>query len=285
MIPARDQQQPQPPNIWVAFDLETTGLDPATDRIIEIGAICFDSAGAELDCFESLINPRRPVSPSAFAVHRIASSSLDVSPLIEDVLPRFLLWLLRQESAGMVAHNARFDAAFLGHEIRRLGQTPPPVAVFDTLDLARRRCPGSPNYRLDTLARRLGLPEDHHHRALADCRRVKDLWLLLDGPRHWSFSYNVECREESSQTPVGWERLARAIELGWLVRMQYSGGTRGLEPRNITPRRLLHMGGVAYVVGQCHVSGFEKKFRLDRIVGYELIAPTSLHTDPGSTKV
>jgi DNA polymerase III epsilon subunit family exonuclease len=266
-----------PGRLWVAFDLETTGLDPATDRIVEIGAIRFDEEGREIDVFESLVNPRRPVSPGAFAVHGIGEEELRRAPGIEVVLPAFLDWLGRWPAAGLVAHNARFDASFLGRELARVGREAPVEAVHDTLDLSRRHLTGSRNHRLETLAAQLGLSLEGSHRALADSRRVMALWLHLGGEEGRTSSYPILCGgEEESAPPRGWERLSQAIAMGYQVRMEYTGGTRGEAPREITPVRYHHLGGVAYLIAYCHLGGIEKKFRLDRIASYELIVPALL---------
>ncbi len=275
------QPSETPGRQWVAFDLETTGLDPSTDRIVEIGAIRFDEGGRELDVFEALVNPRRSVSPGAFAVHRIAEEALQRAPGIEVVLPAFLEWLERWPAAGMVAHNARFDASFLGRELARLGREAPMASAYDTLDLARRFFPGSCNHRLETLASQVGLSLEGSHRALEDSRRVMALWLHMGGPSAAASSYPILCQpEEEGVPPNGWERLSQAIAMGCLVRMEYMGGTRGQTPREITPVRFLHMGGVAYLIAYCHLGGFEKKFRLDRIASYDLIVPALVASEP-----
>ncbi len=54
--------------------------------------------------------------------------------------------------------------------------------------------------------------------------------------------------------------------------MEYDGGSRGPSPREITPRRFLHKGGIAYVVALCHADVFEKSFRLDRVRRYEVLS-------------
>ena len=145
---------------YVALDLETTGLIAATDRIVEIGAVRFLGDGREIDRFQRLINPRRPMSPAAFAIHGLSDLDLaDASPAHE-VLPEFLSFLGDPGTTALVAHNAAFDAGFLGSELRRAGLTTPTHSLFDTLALARRRLPQLASHRLDNLARVLGLDPD-----------------------------------------------------------------------------------------------------------------------------
>src|SRR4051812_28905729 len=171
-----------PPTSFVALDLETTGLLAETDRIVEIGAVRFDAGGRELERFERLVNPGRAMSPAAQAVHGLSDADLADSPPASVVLPEFLSFLGAPSGSILLAHNAAFDAGFLGRELSRLGRPAPGHSVVDTLSLARREIPEARDHRLDTLARLLGLDPDGPHRALADSRRVKGLWLALGGP-------------------------------------------------------------------------------------------------------
>ncbi len=262
---------------WIAFDLETTGLNPQVDRIVEIGAVRFDSTGREVAAFERLVNPRRPSHPRARAVHGIDDAELAKAPPAEDVLPEFFEFLGDPDLTILLAHNAGFDAAFLGAELARLGRAMPGHGVIDTLALARRGLPHLPSHRLDGLARHLGLDPYGPHRALADSRRVMSLWLALGGEaclrERAPAVFPIHDPSGPPPPPRGWEPLAEAASRGWPVRVVYEGGTRGVAPRTITPRRFAHRGGVVYVVSLCHIDAKEKEFRLDRMRTYEVIAP------------
>src|SRR5918998_3654684 len=93
---------------FVAFDLETTGLVAQIDRVVEIGAVRFDASGRELGRFESLMDPERPMSPAAWAVHGISDADLVGAPAARDVLPEFLAFLGDPETTTLLAHNAAF---------------------------------------------------------------------------------------------------------------------------------------------------------------------------------
>lgn len=268
-----------PAREFVAFDLETTGLVDETDRVVEIGAIRFDESGRELGRFESLVNPGRPMSPSAEAIHGIGDAVLAGAPPSRAVFPRFLEFLGDPGRTTLLAHNAAFDAGFLGRELGRLGLPLPSHAVADTLALARRQIPEARDHRLDTMARLLGLDPDGPHRALADSLRVKGLWLALGGaesPRESLVCYPIVDRRGPSPVPTGWEALTEAIAEGRSVRIEYAGGSRGDTPRDITPRGYAHRGGIAYVVAFCHLDAFEKSFRLDRVLRYEVLRTAPL---------
>jgi DNA polymerase III subunit epsilon len=253
---------------FVALDLETTGLMAAMDRIVEIGAVRFDEAGLERGRFQTLVNPERPMSPGAFAVHGISDLDLIDAPVAADALPQLLAFLGDGARTILLAHNAPFDAGFLGREMTRAGLPLPEHSLCDTLVLARRRLPMLPSHRLDFLTQHLDLDATDAHRALADSLRVKDIWLRLGGPSLWTNgleSFRIFDPEYSQPVPEGWEGLKAAADRGCTVRIQYEGGTQGSTFRQITPRRFMRKGGVTYVVAYCHIDSFEKSFRLDRI--------------------
>src|SRR4051794_32547218 len=75
---------------WIAFDLETTGLVARIDRVVEIGAVRFDASGRELARFERLVDPERPMSPAAQAIHGISDAHLAGASPARAVLPEFL---------------------------------------------------------------------------------------------------------------------------------------------------------------------------------------------------
>jgi DNA polymerase III subunit epsilon len=260
------------PHEYLAFDLETTGLSPKTDRIVEVGAVRFDAAGRELGRFERLVNPERPISPGARAVNGLSDVLLATQSLARVVLPEFLDFLGDPTSTTLLAHSASFDAAFLGHEIARLGRPPLAHVVADTLPLARAKLPHLPNHRLDTLARVLNLDPSGPHRALADSLRVMGLWLALKGTEAGAGPV-VAYRLTGETRPAGWDKLDEAIAQGWTVRIEYDGGTRGLALREITPKSFRQRGGVAFLVAHCHLDAIEKAFRLDRVSRFEVISP------------
>jgi len=253
---------------YVAFDLETTGLSAGSDRIVEIGAVRFDALGRELGSFERLVNPLRPSGAGARAVHGISDEELSRAETAAIVLPDFLEFLGEPSRTTMLAHNATFDAGFLGRELGRLGRPMPGHAVVDTLALSRKRWPTLRSHKLDTLSRRLGLDPTGPHRALADARRVLGLWIALGSgavPGEEPLAYPIFDARGPLPAPFGWSGVAEAIARDGVVRIEYEGGTRGLAPRDISPRRFANRGGVAYLVAVCHFDLREKEFRLDRV--------------------
>lgn len=255
----------------VAIDLETTGLFPESDRVVEVGALRFGVDGRESGRFDRLVNPGRPMSPAAERIHGISDAMLEGADPASAVLPEFLAWLIERPPRRILAHHARFDAGFLGRELSRAGHSIPDLRITDTLAMARRRLPGARSHRLETIAGMLGLDAGPSHRALADCVRVRALWLAVDGESGPFVSYPVFDPTRGQPVPSGWEPLALAIEGGCRVRIRYEGGTRGSGPREISPRRVIEKGGMPYVVALCHLDGFEKAFRLDRMSAFEVL--------------
>ncbi len=134
------------------------------------------------------------------------------------------------------------------------------------------------------ISRTLGLDPSEAHRALADSLRVKAIWIFLDGTAEVAnnlVSYKMYDPTDSEPTPEGWEPLIRAASRGLVVRIAYDGGTRGMAPRSITPRRFIQRGGASYLVAFCHLDAFEKSFRLDRIRGIEIASEPELAQGSG----
>jgi DNA polymerase-3 subunit epsilon len=266
----------------VAIDVETTGLEPGRDRIIEIAAVRFacDAAGAEVDRFAGLVNPGRPIPPGASAVNGIHDHDVVGAPTAAEVLPAFLDWLGAPDGVWLIAHHAGFDAGMLGAELGALGIDHGLEPVIDTLPLSRAKWPGAANHRLGTLAAMLGLETQPTHRALDDARALRALWLAL-GVRaeEARVRYEVAARAPGAgvAVPRGLEILVIAAGSGQTLSIVYSGGTKGLAPRLVTPRSLVRSGGSGYLRAVCHLDGIEKDFRIDRI----LEAEAALGLSPG----
>jgi DNA polymerase III subunit epsilon len=268
---------------YVALDLETTGLMAETDRIVEIGAVRFLADGQEIGRFQRLVNPQRPMSAAAYAIHGLSDLDLADAAPVHEVLPEFISFLGNPGTTALLAHNAAFDAGFLGRELGRAGLIAPGHSLFDTLALSRRRLPQLASHRLDNLARILGLDSAGAHRALADSLRVKEIWLRLGGAseaENTLVSYRMFDPQDSGPTPDGWEPLKNAAARGNMVQIEYDGGTRGSAPRSITPRRFVQRGGASYLVAFCHLDFFEKSFRLDRIRFVEVSEEPDAHAVP-----
>ena len=155
---------------FVAFDLETTGLNPRSDGITEIGAVRVEY-GRITGTFERLVNPERPIPPEVTALTHISNEMVADAPEIGAVLPDFLAFIGED---AYVAHNAAFDVSFLKVQCDRLGLKLPEYAA-DSLDVARRCWPGLSSYRLGYLAQIIGFDMKTAHRSMADTEALAAL--------------------------------------------------------------------------------------------------------------
>jgi DNA polymerase III subunit epsilon len=157
---------------FVVLDLETTGLRPDHDRITEVGAVKV-RGGEVLGELRTFVHPGRPIPPAITAVTGITDAMVRDAPRIGAVLPTVLAFL---GDAVLVAHNARFDVAFLrAAALAHDGRTFEPIVV-DTAQLARRLVRDEVrNCRLSTLAQHFRSPIRPDHRALTDARATVDV--------------------------------------------------------------------------------------------------------------
>lgn len=164
---------------FVVVDLETTGGSPSADAITEIGAVKV-RGGEVLGELATLIDPRRAVPVHITELTGIDTAMVVGAPHIEQVLPSFLEFA---RGAVLVAHNARFDIAFLTAAAAQVGLPWPKPRVLCTVRLARRILTRdeAPSVRLSALARLLGARTEPDHRALTDARAtVEVLHALLE---------------------------------------------------------------------------------------------------------
>jgi DNA polymerase-3 subunit epsilon len=149
---------------FIAFDLETTGIKPQQDMIVEVGAVLFDGSKS-LSTFGRLVDPGIPIPPDASAVNGITDEMVRGKPRIAEVLAEFTDFC---GDIPLVAHNAPFDYKFLLDDVKLLRAAAPKGVVLDTLPLARKVFPGLPNYKLWTLVRHFNFPSGTFHRAEED---------------------------------------------------------------------------------------------------------------------
>ena len=148
---------------YVAFDLETTGLSSANDRIIEIGAVVMKN-GEELDRFQTFVDPQRPLEKKIVELTGITDEMLKGAPKIEEVLPEFLKFV---SGRVLVAHNSDFDTGFIRAACARQG-LPYTYTAADTLILSQNMLPQLNKFKLDIVSNALSLPDFNHHRAADD---------------------------------------------------------------------------------------------------------------------
>ncbi len=154
----------------VALDLETTGLDPARDAILEIGALRFRGARVE-KILSQLVNPGRPISPFITQLTGIDDNMVASAPRLSSVLGDLVDLI---GDAPVIGHNIAFDLAFL----QRRGLLADALGI-DTFDLASVMLPSIGRYGLGAIARQLGIPVPTSHRALADAQTTHQVFLQM----------------------------------------------------------------------------------------------------------
>ena len=149
---------------YVVFDLETTGLDPKTSEIIEIGALKYKN-NELVDELSILVNPKCLIPSVITALTGIHDDTVKRAPTIEEALPKFLAFI---EDLPLVAHNSRFDLSFIEENIIRLGLPMIKNSNIDTVYLARKYIKSVYNHKLETLKDYFRLTYSSH-RSLEDC--------------------------------------------------------------------------------------------------------------------
>ena len=138
----------------IVLDTETTGLDPTTHRIVEIGCLELINHVSSGRNFQRYLNPERDMPPDAFDVHGLSDEFLSDKPLFADVVDAFFDFI---GDSQLVIHNARFDIGFINAELDRIDRPGLEISrSIDTVELARRKQPGAPA-NLDALCRRFGI--------------------------------------------------------------------------------------------------------------------------------
>ncbi|MDE5538986.1 MAG: 3'-5' exoribonuclease, partial [Bacilli bacterium] len=132
---------------YVVFDLETTGLEPKTNEIIEIGALKYKNDEL-VEEFSVLINPECPISDTITNITGIRDDMIKDAPTIKEVLPKFIDFI---GDLPLVAHNSSFDLSFIEEKIKKLGLQMISNTNIDTVDVAKKYIPQAYNYKLTTL--------------------------------------------------------------------------------------------------------------------------------------
>ncbi|MCD8231696.1 MAG: PolC-type DNA polymerase III [Clostridiales bacterium] len=157
---------------FVVFDLETTGFSPEKNKIIEIGAVKVED-GKITERFSTFVNPQTPIPYDIEKLTDINDEMVLDAPLIDQALPEFMEF---SKDAVMVAHNADFDMSFIRKNCELL-EIPCEKTVLDTVSLARALLPQLNRYKLDTVAKALQIPLNHHHRAVDDAGCTAEIFV------------------------------------------------------------------------------------------------------------
>jgi len=150
---------------FIVFDLETTGLDPASEEIIEVAAVRVE--GGEIrDSFQSYVNPHKLIPPEITELTGISDETVRGAPGLSEVIPKFLNWA-EEDAHPFVAHNAGFDMGFLRRACGKLGLEREFTSI-DTVEMSKMLLPHLKKFKLNVVAKELKVGPFDHHRASED---------------------------------------------------------------------------------------------------------------------
>ncbi|MEG1844270.1 MAG: PolC-type DNA polymerase III [Clostridia bacterium] len=162
---------------FVVLDVETTGLNPRTDTILEFGAVKLVD-GHEVASFSQLINPGRPIPEKITEITGICDAMVQGMPPMAEVIGAFHAFC---EGAVLCAHNASFDWGFISRAFEQ-AHLPHEHPVLDTLALSRNLLKGQKSHKLGAICKTLGISLKNAHRAVHDARATAQaLTIMLSG--------------------------------------------------------------------------------------------------------
>ena len=167
---------------YIAFDTETTGLDPEEDRIVELGAVKFEN-GLPTDSFRTYVNPGRGISPQASAINHITDEILARAPAETVVYPRLMDFMGDAVNGETLicGHVAAFDMSFLCRTMNRLGLSGR-FRYVDTRQMAAK-IPELEHHGLAAVAEYYGVSQENPHHAEEDALTSgRILWKMLNQP-------------------------------------------------------------------------------------------------------
>lgn len=159
---------------FIVFDLETTGLKPATEEITEIAAVLVRE-GEIKDSFQTYVNPHKPIPPEITELTGISDETVADAPDLPEALDKFFAFM---GDRVLVAHNAGFDLSFLKAACKKL-DIEREFTYIDTLEMSRIMLPHLSRFKLNILAKELQVGPFEHHRASEDAAVLGRIWVKL----------------------------------------------------------------------------------------------------------
>lgn len=264
------------PSGIVAFDVETTGLSPFSDMIIELAAVKLNSNGTT-ETFRELINPEVEIPPATTDIHHITDQMVENCETIGKVLPEFMSFI---EGLPLLAHNAQFDIGFLVKDSHRVGVPLGERDIFDSCQMARSSFKNKPkapeNFKLSTLAEYFAIPLNHH-KALDDsiaCLRIfaQCLFEIKKETREHFVKeraklFNTSSLQKMKERKLDskFDLLVKKIPTQETVYITYRGGTHGDKPRPIRPIGIIPMPQGLVLYGECLLTKVHKTFIMRKI--------------------
>ena len=163
------------PDEFVAIDIETTGLNPTCDEIVEVSAVRYRN-GHEVEAYETLVKPTRPLSAFITLFNGITNDMVADAPAVGEIMPPLRAFI---GDSVLLGHNVHFDINFLYDAIERAGALHLSNDFIDTMGLLRRIKGAEAPSSLAGAAQSYGISVPGHHRAGWDSRCAAELFLRL----------------------------------------------------------------------------------------------------------
>lgn len=272
------------PKGLVAVDLETTGLSPLVDKIIEIAAVKITEDGS-VSSYHQLINPLIDIPEFTIQFHGLRNDDLKMSPTIKKPLKEFWDFVGRHP---MIAHNSTFDLGYLIKSSHDFQIPFPPLDIFDSCRYARavyKHKENSPlNFKLSTLSNYVGF-ELQHHVAIEDtyaCLKIMahlakaeaDHKVMMEKSFVFRLSHfdSNDCFNYSTRL----KGLADLVQNKVLVQLDYRGGSSVGRTRPIRPIGLMPLPKGPVLFAECLITGMNKSFQLKKIKNYQILEASLL---------
>lgn len=264
------------PEGLIAIDLETTGLSPLVDHIIEIAAFKVTRDGDSI--FTTLINPEIPIPPHTTAIHNITDEMIVDAPKLVEILPELKEFLGER---AVVAHNAKFDLGFIVMGLHREKIKLSKAMIYCSCKMSRVMHKEVANHKLGTLVKELNIPLLNHHRALDDAYASLKIFihglerLKLDRTPEQQrtdlkthgllFSLDQFDELKTEELPLHLEELNKLVKEAAVIEIQYTGGNHKFKFRPIKLTSLLNTPGGNILYARCLWSDIYKSFKLNKI--------------------
>jgi DNA polymerase-3 subunit epsilon len=262
------------PQGLVAFDLETSGLSPLVDEIIEIAAI--KVVGNKVETFEELVRPSRAIPQYTTDIHGITDDMVKDAASIDEVLPRFLDFA---NGHSLVAHNSKFDVGFIVYDMHNKELPFFSSDVYCSCKLSRKFVSKAENHKLNTLAEFFNVPLENHHRALDDtfaCLKVFAQTLLkLKKDAHLKEGHLLNLKDFEKtpfvEIPEKLRGIIDHLEKQTPIEIKYKGGSMKGQFRLVRPVSILTLPQGNILYAHCLKSDIYKSFSLKKITDWREI--------------
>ena len=169
------------PKEFIVFDIETTGLDPSIDEIIEIGAIKVEN-NTIIEEFHSLIKPNYKIDAFITELTGITNDMVIEAPKVDEVLKKFISFI---GNSILIGHNVHFDINFIYDNLIKINCSPLKNDFVDTLRLARKILPELKHHRLKDLASYYNIDIEGNHRAIKDAEITFSIYQRNNKRKIW----------------------------------------------------------------------------------------------------